>query len=126
MSRGKWAIVLVVLVVLAAVAVAYAAGHRERLVVEKLQAQRVQAQRFELVDNEGRLRAELRLVADCSAEGLLDEKARLPSFSFGWGCPNLTLYDEKGKPRVMLTVFDDGSPDLTLCDAKGKVMWSAP
>ena len=91
MSRGKWAVVLAVVVVLAAVAAAYAAGQATVPVQEV-----VRAQRFELVDGTGKVRAMLAVASD--------------------GRAGLMLADEKGKARAVLTLDSEGSPNLFLSD----------
>jgi len=89
----------------------------------------VRAQRFEFVDVKGKVRAELKLLANGSP-GLwfYDEKGKpravlavLPD-----GSPNLMFQDEKGKTRAGLYLLADGSPNLGLFDAEEKVIWLAP
>ncbi len=53
-----------------------------------------------LVDSEGRLKGEWRLLA-------------------GEAEPRFALYGEGGKPRVVLSVTHDGEPTLALVDAQG-------
>ena len=82
MSRGRWsAVVVAVCLVVTVAAMAYAAG-QAKTAAPKV----VRAQRFELVDAEGRVRAMLGLLPD--------------------GSPSMVLYDEKGKaipyPRMSL------------------------
>ncbi len=62
-------------------------------------AQEVRAERFALVDPEGKLRAAL---------GLLD------------GGPAMWLYDAAWKPRAKLALARSGEPHLDLCDAAGQ------
>ena len=151
MSRSKWAIVVVVLVVLAAVATAYAAGKTAAPVQEV-----VRAKRFELVDAEGRVRIEIGMGGvdrrwQTPGVRLLDQKGNVRATLevYPQGHPNLTLRDEKGEVRAMLALaFDDspviwmydekgktravgglgsdGSPILTLRDKEGEAIWSAP
>ena len=61
----------------------------------------VRAQRFEVVDARGRTRVAL-------------------DVDVAMGTPGLTLDDEQGKMRAMLSLLPDGTPDLVLCDEKGK------
>jgi hypothetical protein len=94
--QRRWAAALVAAgLVLAAMAVAYAAGQ-----VKAAQAAEVlRARRFELVDRKGRLRAELSQVAD--------------------GSPCLSLRDVRGKARAQMALLEDGTALLTMNDAKG-------
>jgi len=63
-------------------------------------AEVVRAERFEVVDTQGRVRATLGMI---------------------FGSPDLTLFDEKGEVRAMLTLDFDGSPALYMNDEKGEV-----
>ena len=78
MSKGKWAVVLAVLVVLAAIALAYAAGQAKAAAPEV-----VRAQRFEVVDAEGRVRIALAMGGENGQS------------------PGLALLDAKGKSRAV-------------------------
>lgn len=60
----------------------------------------IRAQKFELVDEEGKVRAVLGLGRD--------------------GAPNLDLSDAKGLKRATLALLPDGSPVLMLSDARGE------
>ncbi len=93
MSRGKWAMMTVAVCVLAAaVAVAYAAGTQAAVPVQEV----VKAQRFELVDAEGKARAVLALKD---------------------GDPGLVLLDKDGRPRAWLDGGNSVSgPGLRLYD----------
>jgi len=125
MGRGKWVIVLAVVVVLAAVAAAYAAGQA------KTDAPKVvRAQRFEVVDGEGKVLATLGVEAEGSPALRLHGKkgkggiilAVLPN-----GNPMQALFDDKDKMRVEVLVFSgDSSPRLALNDENAKTIWEAP
>jgi hypothetical protein len=141
----KWAMVLVACAVLAAMAVAYAAG-QAKAAAPKV----VRAQRFEVVDAEGRVRGEIGLGTDGHTPGLMfcNDKGKVcamlvvsPDGSSSLmlsdakggtrgalmvgsdGRPNLWLYDgnAKGKLRAALSVGSDGQPSLGLYDAKGEL-----
>jgi hypothetical protein len=94
-NRFKWAVV--VLAGCALAALVYAAGKAS---AEAPAATVVRAQRFVLVDSEGRERAELGLVQ---------------------GGPCLRLLDNDGKPRAALMLASDGSPQLSLKDGNSQV-----
>jgi hypothetical protein len=95
-TRAKWAIlVAAVCLVVTVAAVAYAAG-QAKTATPKV----VRAQKFEVVDAQGRVRATLGLLPD--------------------GSPSLELTDEQGKTRAQLSLYSDGSPYLGLQDAKLK------
>lgn len=122
MARGKWAIVLAVVLVLGAVAVAFAAGKTRAPEV-------IRAQRFELVDAEGRLRGVVGSTVDASvAVALYDEKGRGRAglALFPDGSPGLVLFDEKGKPRATLALLPDSGPGLVLLDEKGEALAALP
>lgn len=68
------------------------------------QAKVIRAERFEVVDKDGKVRAGL---------GLAD------------GGPGLRLYDKDEKPRAVLGLFQ-GEPYLRLYGEDGKVVWEAP
>ena len=95
MSRGKWAVVLTVLALLAAVAAAWAAGQAKVSAPEV-----IRAQRFDLVDAEGRVRGRLSIA---SSSG-----------------PALLLYDQEGGVRARVWLSLDGSPTLNLYDTDGR------
>ena len=147
MSRGKWAVVLAACIVLAAVAAAYAAGQAKMSAPEV-----IRAQRFEVVDAEGKVQAVLGLRRDGGATlDLSDAKGLkratltlLPdpggpilvlsdargeiraTLTVQQGGPSLTMRDAKGEERATLEVRRDGSPNMALRDADCKVMWEAP
>ena len=110
MGRARWAVLAAAAcLVVAAVAVAYAAGQVKAAKV--LAADVVRAKRFELVDEKGRVRVVL------STE-LLGDHGK----SFGWrgaNFPGLSLYDENGREGVALSVRPDGGGVLNL-DQKGE------
>jgi len=61
----------------------------------------LQAERFEVVDQAGKLRAALGTASD--------------------GSPSLTLADQAGKSRATLGIASDGSPGLQLYDQAGQL-----
>ena len=98
--------------VLAAMAAAYAAG-QAKATAPKV----VRAQKFEVVDAEGRVRAMLGLLPD--------------------GSPSLELSDEQGKTRAAMGTTSPETThtgateqnvefSLVLFDKQGKVLWQAP
>lgn len=92
--RAQWVMVIVaVCLVVTVAAIAYAAGMSSAPEV-------IRAQRFELVDAEGKVRGAL---------------------GIGRGQPVLAFADEAGKTRVLLGLSDDGTPGLGLADAEGEV-----
>ena len=80
----------------------------------------VRAERFEVVDAEGRVRAGLGLPAPPAAANLPRAPYAVDALAVLDGSPGLTLRDEKGKTRAGLMVSDDGSPSLMLLDETGK------
>jgi hypothetical protein len=97
MNNSKWAIVMVaVCLVVTVAAVAYAAG-QAKTAAPKV----VRAQRFEVMDAEGRVRAQVGLGTDGRA-------------------PTLVLRDEKGEMRAMLALGSEGNSALALMDGKGE------
>ena len=113
MSKRKWAVVVVaVCLVVTAAAVAYAAGKAKAAV-----PQVVRAQKFELVDGQGKVRVSLSILADGAARlDMLDKDAKSRAALRLWpdGSPRLDMVDKDGKKRMMLGVMDDGRPGLTL------------
>ena len=140
MVRGRRVVAIAaVCLVMTAAAIAYAAAKTSAPEV-------IQAQRFELVNAEGEVRAVLGLLlADKPSLVLNDEKGTLLAMlcvgfdgspglalydekgtmrvgvSLMLGSPLITLYDEEGTGRAGLSLFPDGSPSITLHDEKGKV-----
>ena len=112
---------MAVCVVVAAVAVAYAAGQTPAPEV-------MRAQSFELVDAEGRVRGEMSMGARGRSPGLRlwDEKGeKRAELVLVKGEPALTFYNEKGKARAEVAVVN-GKAVLGLCDEEGEVIWKAP
>jgi hypothetical protein len=99
MTKTRWLVALAVLcVVVAAAAVAYAAGKAKPAVpVQEV----VRAQKFELVDEKGKVRAELSIHPD------------------GLG-PILVMYDQAGDIRADLSVVNDGPARLVFHEKGGK------
>ena len=120
MARSKWAVVLAVLVVLAAVAAVYAGAQ-----VKSDVPQVIRAQRFELVDAQGRVRGEMSMSADGRGPGLMlsDEKGnpRAGLWLLPDGSPVLSLADEKCQPRAVFGMSSDGTPGLAMRDMGGIV-----
>ena len=131
MTRRWMIAVMAVSLVAAVVAIAYAAGKTPAPEV-------IRAQRFELVDAEGRLRAVLtdaglvlydekgksRATLSLDTDGrptlsLSDERGKLRAMLALDGSPTLMLWDEQGEVRATLSLFS-GGPGLSLCDEKGK------
>jgi len=97
MGKARWGVlVAAVCLVVAAVAIAYAAGKAKAVPVQQV----VRAERFELVGSKGKVRADLGLLPD--------------------GTLALDLHDRDGKLRAHLGLLPDGSPGLALCDTDGK------
>ena len=111
-------------------------------------AELVRAQKFELVDERGKVCAELGLMEGKPMLGLRDDKGELRAalavgevgpwlslfdekggsraalaLSEGW--PMLSLRDEKGERRVWLGLIRLG-PGLSLFDEDGELIWGAP
>jgi len=86
-------------------------------------AQVVRAQRFEVVDAEGRVRVLLSMGPDGQVPSLTlhDEKGDIRAclWTHPDGSTSLTLCDEKGATRASLSTHTDGSPILMLHDEKG-------
>ena len=101
MNRFKWAVVVVAAFALAVLI--YAAG---KATAQASAAKVVRAQKFELVDSEGKERASLALLPD--------------------GSSGLALAARDGKVRGMLALKPDGTSGLALGDRDGKLIWSAP
>jgi len=89
-------------------------------------AQIISAQAFQVVDENGRLRAVLSVTKDGPGVRLWDENGKVRAMLFvdknGSG---LGLVDENRTARAALYVGKDG-PALSLSDANGKPVWSAP
>ena len=120
MRKRKWALVIVaVCVIVTVAAVAYAAG-----VAKTAAPEVIRAQRFELVDAEGRVRAVLgESPGGAPALMLNDEKGQArAALGLDANCPRLELSDEQGEARASLfLVFPSAVPSLWLRDEKGKV-----
>lgn len=89
----------------------------------------IQARSFEVVDDEGRVRAALRIVPDGSPSLLFLDAHGKPRALLNTdpdGAAGLALYDAGGKPRALLSIFPDGTPVLGLFDGSRNVLFSAP
>ena len=121
--RLKWAIVVVALcLIVTAVAIAYTAG---TATVPEV----IRAQRFELVDAEGKVCAVLSVSADGSTGLAMMDEGGKQVVGLGTGPDGgtgLALMDENGKQVVGLGTGADGGTGLALMDGQGKVVWSAP
>ncbi len=110
MSKTKWTVVVVaVCLVVTVAAVAYAAGKA------KAAPEAVRAQRFELVDGDGRVWASLGFDSyngrrlNGTSLSLRDNDGReRVSLQGGAYAPRLSLRDKDGKERVGLSLSDDG------------------
>ena len=104
MGRAKWAVVMAALcLVVAIVAMAYAAGQAKAVPVQEV----VRARRFELVDDNGRVRAALQFTiggwSKPGTEGKTKEEIEREEI------PQLVLFDERGTKRADLNVDRHGS-----------------
>jgi len=90
---------------------------------EKAVAKLVRAERFELVDAEGKMMAAWSSTIDGGQGLLFYNEAGKPVIALdkpAHGHPDLLLYDEAGKQRVWLGIDRDGDSGLSLCDKAGK------
>lgn len=89
----------------------------------------LQAERFEVVDQAGKVRAVL-AVADSGALGLTlaDQagKTRAILGTLSDGTPHLGFLDRTGKARALLGTMPNGRMVLALLDKHGKALWQAP
>jgi len=120
MVKAKWLMVAIVAcVALAAVMVGCAARQANPTTLQV-----VRAQRFELVDAQGRVRIDLGMGVDGSTPcvRLLDgqDQPRIRLSLRPDGIPALTLLGEKGETRAELSLGADGGPILGLGDEKGQ------
>ena len=121
MTRRWMIVVVAVCLMVAVVAIAWAAGKTPAPEV-------IQAQRFELVDAEGKVWGEMSMGARGRSPGLrlYDEKGEVRAeLVLVKGEPALTFYNEKRKARAELAVVN-AKAVLGLCDEEGKVIWQAP
>ncbi len=89
----------------------------------------VRAQKFDLVDAQGRVRAVLSVNDKGSPELRLVDKEGRGRATLGLqddGSPGLALWDEGGMARTVLDVWVGGGYGLSLRDKDGKAIWSAP
>ena len=105
---------------------------------EKMPAKVIRAERFELVDGGGAVRAALAATSDGPSLGLLDENGKgRAGLSVRTDGPSLVLRDENGKDRAVLGVTDLTIPrtesiekrppsSIVLFNEEGDVLWSAP
>ena len=119
MAKGKWAVLVVALcLVVAVAAVAYAAGKAKPTVpVQEV----VRAQRFELVDTAGEVYARLGFEKGQVQFNLYDKQGqdRASFVLFADGMPGLVLFDDKGEQRLSLSASSDAST-LEMMDAAGR------
>jgi hypothetical protein len=126
MGRTRWLVLLVVVCLSVAVAaVVYAAT-----VSATSAPTTVRAQRFELVDSAGKVRAVLSLASPMprqvrvvDREGNVVQKRVLtqPEDSV-----SLSLLDGKGRQRASISLDNDGNPQLALRGSKGEDLFTAP
>jgi hypothetical protein len=105
----------------------------EKLEKELAGAKTIRAERFEVVDSAGNVRAVLSVGLTPAKLGQLglelfgqDGKTCRAVLGTKDGSPLLVLCDQNGKTRAGLSVAADGTPRLELLDQNGKVIWSAP
>lgn len=101
----------------------------------------VRAQRFELVDSEGRVRAVLGMTApaatvtsfrimDRDGNEIVVPRGHVvveggPVWG-GGGAPGISLFDEAGRPRARMWLEPDGTPYLEMTQADGTVIFAMP
>ena len=126
MGRTRWLVLLVVFCLSVAVAaVVYATT-----VSGTSAPTTIRAQRFELVDSAGRVRAVLSLASPMPLEvRVVDREGNViqnrvltqPEDSVG-----LSLLDGKGRQRASISLDNDGNPQLALLGRKGEDLFTAP
>ncbi|MDD5224402.1 MAG: hypothetical protein PHE84_10450 [bacterium] len=91
-----------------------------------IKAREVCAYTHTVEDNEGKTRGALTMVKDRVGLVLFDAKGqsrvRLAETAAG---PHLRLEDENGKPRIVLSLYEN-LPSLQIFGEAGEVIWSAP
>jgi hypothetical protein len=124
MSRERVLLGLAVVCLLVAVgAVGYGAGKASDV------PEVIQAQRFEMLDEEGRVRAVVGLGDDDGAGlAVMDEKghALLALGTKPDGSAGLVVLRETGMPIIAIGVGADRSEGLAVLDKEGKPIWAAP
>jgi len=89
----------------------------------------LQAERFEVVDQAGKIRGALAMAAN-GALGLtlLDQagKTRVILGMMSDGTPNLALLDRAGKTRTLLGTMPNGTTVLAFLDKNRKAIWQVP
>jgi hypothetical protein len=119
--RLKWVVVLVALCVIVTVAaVAYAAGKATADVPEV-----IRAHRFELLDNEGKVRAVLALTPDMGAVLKLDGYVHRGRRTWLSGEVGVQLYDESGNKRADLGHMGLRVVDPVQARAAAQEAWEA-
>jgi len=101
---------------------------QKRLLAEEIKANEMLAARFALLDQSGKRRGALSILADGSVGLELsapDGKTVSLSGDVG-GRAGLTLYDSNRKLRAEMYLGQDGAPRLSFYDGNGKVTWTAP
>ncbi len=87
----------------------------------------IRAERFEVVDKNGKFRAVFYLWEGEPSLALFDKNGKNPALlALENGKPLLALADKNEKRRAGLFLSADGEPYLGLFDQNGKVIWSAP
>jgi hypothetical protein len=136
MARVRVLLAVVAACVLASVgALVHGAAEGAKLTAEAGQ-EVVRAQRFELVDSEGRVRAVLGMTAPAArisspkivlknreGEEIVVEGAPV----MGTGeAPGISLFDEAGRPRAPMWLGPDGTPYLEMMHADGSMIFAMP
>lgn len=141
MARVRVLLAVVAACVLASVgALVHGAAEGGRLTTEAGQ-EVVRAQRFELVDSEGRVRAVFGIqkarplvvsarivdpdgnvvpVPEAEAEAMVMKGGQWPEL------PHMELRDAAGRSRVEVTLSEEGEPAIRMMDEKGKVTFAVP
>ena len=88
----------------------------------------LRAERFEVVDSSGKVRAALETLPDGSPGLTLRDKdgQMRAGLLLSNGSPGLSLWGKDGKGGAMLAVRADGSPELALYDKDGRLVWQTP
>ena len=87
----------------------------------------IQARAFQVMDDEGRVRAELKTTADGEPSFALfdtDGQIRLCA-ELNEGCPVLTLNDQEGQTLLEASVAENGGTELALRDKDGRTLLQA-
>ena len=92
-----------------------------------LQVEVIRAERFEVVDKDGKRRAALALVKGEPSLALFNQNGNpRAGLALVKGEPILVLADENVKGRAILSLIPDGEPSLIFSDKDGETIWEAP